>query len=233
MFRGVDEVVHQFLGDEGVIRLEADKAVKDFKDQVKSIQESSTDAFNELERESLKKIDDFKSLAERLQKNVISKFDEELVSLSDKSSIPFESLKPNFTKDIFDKIKKLTESKATERESYEEGVTFTETKFRSVYSKNNHFNLIKKNILLRIEKIKKDLIDNLSEFINNIRDKYIDELSKNSKAKKEESDAIMEAKVTAEQIQKQIDDLSNIIKDISSATSEAKRINGGIKKNVQ
>lgn len=233
MYDGVNKVANQFTGDEGVIRLEAGKAVEDFKKQVENIKDDSTDAFNELERQSIKKIDDFKSLTERLQKDVVSEFDKKLVSLSEKSTISFESLQPNFTKDTFDQIKKSTESKATEKEAYEEGVTFKDIKFRSVYSRNNHFNLIKKNIFKRIGDIKKDLIENLGDFTNNIQTKYIYELSKNADAKKKELDVIIEAKATAEQIKKIINELTILTGKISSEKSEAKKINGGIKKNVQ
>jgi hypothetical protein len=55
-----------------------------------------------------------------LQKNIITEFDKELVSLSDNSTISFEWLRPNFTQGTFAEIQASTESKATERQSYEE-----------------------------------------------------------------------------------------------------------------
>ncbi|MBY7856377.1 dynamin family protein [Vibrio fluvialis] len=233
VYRGVDTVVRRFLGDDGIIRVEANKAVKDFENRVSLIDARSANAFDELERQSVKKIDFFKELSSALQRNVVSEFDKELISLSDNSDLPVELLQPNFTEQTFDEIRKSTESKAKERESYEDGITFTETKWRSVYSRNKHFELIKTNILSRIETIKNDLIEHLVAFTENIRTRYIEELSKNADAKKKELDAIIEAKATAEQIKELINDLTTLTEQISSAKSEAKKIKGGIVKNVQ
>ena len=233
MYKGVDNEVRRFCGDDGIIRKEANKAVKDFINQVSKIDSHSTDAFNELQRQSIKKIDDFTGLNETLQRNVVDEFDKKLESLSDNSDISFESLKPIFTEDTFNEIKELTESKAKESKPFEEGVTFKEIKLRSVYSQNKHFHLIKNNILSRIGTIKNNLIENLETFTENIRTRYIEELSKNADAKKKELDAIIEAKATSEQIKELINDLTTLTEQILSARSEAKKIKGGIVKNVQ
>ncbi|OOQ65129.1 dynamin family protein, partial [Vibrio parahaemolyticus] len=145
IYRGVDAVVRRFRGDDGIIRVEANKAVEDFENQVSLIDARSANAFDELECQSLKKIDYFKELSSTLQRNIVSEFDKELISLSDNIELSVELLLPNFTEQTFDEIRKSTESKAKERKSYEDGVTFKETKFRSIYSKNKHFDLINKN----------------------------------------------------------------------------------------
>lgn len=233
MSRGVDGVVRRFRGDEGVIKTEAEAAVKDFLEAVGKIAPDSDTAFNKLEQLSLKKIDQFKAIQERLQHQVVEDFDKELVALSDKSSIPFESLKPDFTEETFKKIKESTKSKAYETRSYEEGVTFKKTHSYSEYVQNKHFGVLKDNILSRLEDLKRDLISNLEDFVENIRSKYIAELSYNSNAKKVELDAIMDAKNTAEQIQYIIKELTSIATDLSAAQSEAKKIKGGISKYVQ
>ncbi len=233
IYRGVDAVVRRFRGDDGIIRVEANKAVEDFENQVSLIDARSANAFDELECQSLKKIDYFKELSSTLPRDIVSEFDKELISLSDSIELSVELLLPNFTEQTFDEIKKSTESKAKERKSYEDGVTFKETKFRSIYSQNKHFDLINKNIQSRIETIKNDLSENLEDFIENIRTRYIEELSKNANAKKKELDAIIEAKATAEQIKELINDLTTLTEKISLKNLEAKKIKGGIKKNVQ
>lgn len=144
MSRGVDGVVRRFRGDKGVIRTEAEAAVEDFLASVGKIAPDSSDAFNQLKRLSLKKIDQFKELTKKVQLQVVAEFDEALVALSDKSSIPFESLKPDFTEATFKQIKESTKSKAVETRSYEEGLTFKKTKTYSVYVQNKHFNMVKK-----------------------------------------------------------------------------------------
>lgn len=233
MSRGVDGVVRRFRGDEGIIRTEAEAAVKDFLASVGKIAPDSSDAFNQLERLSLKKIDQFKKLTERVQHQVVAEFDEALVALSDKSSIPFESLKPDFTEDTFKQIKEKTKSKAYETRSYEEGVTFKKTHTYSKYVQNKHFDIIKENILRRLDELKNDLIANLEDFVENIRTKYIAELANNASAKKNEMDAIMEAKATAEQIRDIIQELSAKADRIASVRAEANKIKGGISKYVQ
>lgn len=233
MSRGVDGVVRRFRGDEGIIRTEAEAAVKDFLASVGKIAPDSSEAFNQLERLSLKKIDQFKKLTERVQHQVVAEFDEALVALSDKSSIPFESLKPDFTEDTFKQIKEKTKSKAYETRSYEEGVTFKKTHTYSKYVQNKHFDIIKENILRRLDELKNDLIANLEDFVENIRTKYIAELANNASTKKNEMDAIMEAKATAEQIRDIIQELSAKADRIASVRAEANKIKGGISKYVQ
>ena len=112
-------------------------------------------------------------------------------------------------------------------------MTFKKTHSYSEYVQNKHFGILKDNILSRLEDLKRDLISNLEDFVENIRTKYIAELSNNANAKKVELDAIMDAKNTAEQIQDIIKELTSKAVDLSAAQSEAKKIKGGISKYVQ
>lgn len=233
MSRGVDGVVRRFRGDKGVIRTEAEAAVEDFLASVGKIDPDSSDAFNQLERLSLKKIDQFKELTKKVQRQVVAEFDEALVALSDKSSIPFKSLKPDFTEATFKQIKESTKSKAFETRSYEDGITFKETHTYSEYVQNKHFNIIKNNILHRLDELKIDLIDNLEDFVENIRTRYIEELATNARGKKNELDAIMEAKATAEQIRDIVQELTVKADKINVARAETNKIKGGISKYVQ
>lgn len=233
MSRGVDGVVRRFRGDEGIIKKEAEKAVKDFLDSVGKISPDASDAFDKLEKESLSRIDQFKTLTENLQKQIVEEFDKELIALSDKSSISYESIKPDFTEETFKKIKSETESKAQETKSYEDGVTFKKPHTYSVYNQNKHFTLIKNDIVSRLDELKNDLTENLEDFIENIRTKYIAELSNNAQVKKDELDAIMQAKKTAEQIAEIVASLTEKCSDISNAQSMVSKIRGGISKHVQ
>ncbi|MEG0009375.1 MAG: dynamin family protein [Aeromonas sp.] len=233
LYKGVDVVVRRFRGDDGLICKFAKEAVEDYMVNVSLIDKHSSNAFKELERQSIRKIDEFKQLTEDLQKMVVLECDKELVALSKENAIPFESLKPDFSEVTFDEIRQSTQSKANETHSYEDGITFKTTRTHSVYSQNKHFCIIKDNILPRIETIKNDLIENLSEFAEKIRSRYIEELSLNANTKKNELDAIMEAKNTAEEIQIIVKKLTLLMERISSAQSDAKKLKGGIAKNVQ
>ena len=232
MSRGVDCVVRRFRGDEGIIKSEAERTVEDFLSSVGKIDPDSVDAFNQLESLSLRKIDYFMELQERLQTQAIREFDRELVALSDRSTIPFESLKPDFTEETFRQIKDSTKSQATKVEHFETGLTFKESHTRSIYIQNKHFGLIKNNILDRLEELKNDLTIHLEDFIEKIRTKYIEELARNANAKKAELDAIMKAKATAEQIQSIIRELSVISERITANRTTVKKIKGGIIRNV-
>ncbi len=84
-----------------------------------------------------------------------------------------------------------------------------------------------------MDELKNDLIANLEDFVENIRTKYIAELANNARGKKNELDAIMEAKATAEQIRDIIQELSAKADRIASVRAEANKIKGGISKYVQ
>lgn len=231
--RGVDGVVRRFRGDEGIIKTEADKAVEDFLESAGKIDPKSGEAFNKLEEVSLGKIDEFKSLTVRLQHEAVDEFDKELIALSDKSSITFESLKPDFTDETFKEIKESTKKKAEETKSYEEGITFKKIHTYSVYIQDKHFDIIYKDIKGRLDVLKNDLTSNLEDFVEQIRTRYIEELSKNANAKKGELDAIMEAKITAEQNQAVIEEMTSQADRIIEAKSTAAKLKGGISKYVQ
>ena len=84
-----------------------------------------------------------------------------------------------------------------------------------------------------MDELKNDLIANLEDFVENIRTKYIAELANNARGKKNELDAIMEAKATAEQIRDIIQELSAKADRIASVRAEVNKIKGGISKYVQ
>ncbi|MEE3450216.1 MAG: dynamin family protein [Acutalibacteraceae bacterium] len=232
MYKGVSNVTRRFQGEEGLIATEAKEAVADFLSSVGEISPDAQNAFDRLESISLGKIDYFKELQERLQKQVVAEFDKELIALSDKSTIPYESLKPDFTEETFKEIKESTKEKATETRSYETGITFKKTHTYSKYVQNKHFVYIKDDIVKRLGGIKDALTSNLWGFVENISARYIAELSQNADAKKAELDAIMEAKATAEQIQSIIQRLAEMSKEIETHRLTVKKIKGGINRNV-
>jgi len=233
MYKGVDEIVRRFGGEDGIIKKNADNIVAEFKKNVDSIDNDSPDAFSELERYSKQTIVQYENLSETLQKEVVSECDKELVALSDKSGISFISLKPDFTETTFDKIREATESTAVDVKTYKTGVTFKKTHTHSEYSKNKHYNIVKGKIMTRLKDIENTLIDNLGNFVNNIRTQYIDELGKNAKSKKRELDTIIEMKATAEQIKKIIVELEQFKSDLSSAKLKTEEIKRGIEKCIE
>lgn len=232
MRKGVGLLEKRFLGDEGIVRIKADEAAQNFEEQVSLIELNSGNPFEELKNLSMDNIRYFQELTYELQKEVVSGCDAVLVEIIDKNTIPFESLKPDFTDEIFDEIYANTKEKSTEKQAYEDGITFTHTRYRSVYSRQIHFDTLKNDIQSRLENIKNDLVENVESFIEKITEHYINELSKNSKLKKYELDSIMEAKETAEQRVRIIEKLKEIKNFIVDEKSEITKIKGGIKNNV-
>lgn len=231
MYKGVSDVTRRFRGDEGLIATKAKEAVSDFLSSVSEISPNAYNAFDCLESISLEKIDRFKELQDDLKEQVVSEFDEKLIELSDKSAIPYESLKPDFSEETFNEIKESTKGNATEKE-FRAGKCFEPSRWVPVYARNKHFTLIKDSIVSRLDSIKNDLRRNLEDFVESISARYIAELAQNADAKKAELDAIMEAKATAEQIQSIIQKLSKMSEEIETHRSTVKKIKGGINRNV-
>ena len=233
MFRDIDTVTHRFNGDDGLIRVEIEKIAFDFTNSVSIITPESSDAFNELERQSMYAVDAFKKKVTELQKQMVNDFDKNLIKLTARSTISFESIRPDFTEETFNKLFKDTKSEGVDIKIYEEGVTFKKTHRESIYSQNKHFKILKDNIISRLASIKEDAENAARDFASNIRTHYYNELSKNAQAKKEELDSIMEAKLKAEQILKIIEDLKFFASSIAAARETAQKLKGGIQRNVQ
>ncbi|PAV37994.1 hypothetical protein CJ260_11680 [Megasphaera sp. ASD88] len=232
MHDGVEDVTRQFTGYNGIIKNTITKEVKDFSVAADKIAKDE-DSFAKLEKLSFEKIEKFQEFTQTIQEQIVKEFDKELIQLSDKSSISFISLKPDFTADTFKKIKDSTEKNAYETRSFETGVTFKTTHTHSVYSQPKHFKLIKHDIEGRLTALKNNLSENLIAFVTNIQKKYTEELSKNARVKEKELDAIMKAKATAEQMREIIQELSNFIGSIHTTQADITKIIGGIAKYVQ
>lgn len=234
MYRGVDEIVSRYSSDDSDVKKKSESAASVFKEKVNNINPKSSGAFNELEQQAIRKIDEFKKLQETIQRSVVSECDAALISISSESKIPYTSLEPDFSEDTFKSIVDSLESKAHKTYSYTEGWgTFKETKSRSEYMRDEHFKIVKESILRRINEIKNDLIKNLLEFIDQISRQYMLKLQENATAKKAELDAIYEAKLNAEQIKEVIKVISDFKEKCVEFKREANKLKGGVEKYVQ
>lgn len=232
MSKGVNQEAQHFTGLDGLIQCTAETLENDFKQTVNTIDADSDDAFDQLETASLKIVEEFQNITETLQEDVINRFDTTLTTLTDKKSISFEVLRPDFTEDIFKELFESTESKA-HIDVYESGGTFKKTRTRSNYSRNKHFRIVKENILNRLETIKDDMMNILFRFVNSIQERYIDELKKNADKKKGELDKIMELKAEAKELIEMIKKLSEFTEKLEMAKSQVRTVKGGISKYVQ
>ncbi len=234
MYRGVDEIVSRYSGDDSDIKKNAESATDDFKKKADAIKPNASGAFEELEQQSIRKIDEYKEFQKNIQQAVVKECDAALIAISNESTIPYTSLEPDFSEDTFKDIVNSLKSKAHETYSYTEGWgTFKETKSRSEYSRDKHFKIVKDSIFRRLDTIKNDLIKNLVEFAGEISKQYMSKLQENASAKKKELDAIYEAKLNAEQIEEVIDNISTFKSHCVDLKREADKLIGGINKYVQ
>ncbi len=232
IYKGVNQEARRFRGDTGIIRTTAEAAVSDFLSEVEKIDPDSTDAFDKLQKASMRKVQKFFDLTKELQDAVVAEFDKNLVALTNASEIPFGTLKPTLTEESFRSALENTRGKAN-IEKYEEGGTFKKSRTYSVYSQNKHFKILLDNIKGRLQDIKTEMVEILLDFVNRIQKMYLEELGKNADAKKAEYDAIMEAKTTAEQIAEIIEVLTEKQDRISEEKTTAISLKGGITKYVQ
>lgn len=233
MHIGLDKAVSKYMGEDNEIRKAAEKAAQDFKTQTEKIDPNRSDSFDELERQINYKIDEFKKLQQNLQKQMVSEFNALLIKISDEGEIPYTSLKPDFSDEVFKQLKENTKSKANETRSYETGKCVKKTHTYSEYSRSKHFKLVKNDIFDRIDTIKNDLELNLVDFVNNVSKQYLSELKTNADSKKKELDAISAAKMDAEETLKLADDLDKLLNKCNDEKHTADSIKGGIDKNVQ
>ncbi len=232
IYKGVNQEARRFRGDTGIIRTTAEAAVSDFLSEVEKIDPDSPDAFEKLQKASMRKVQKFFDLTKELQDAVVAEFDENLIALTNTSEIPFGTLKPTLTEESFRSALENTRGKAN-IEKYEEGGTFKKSRTYSVYSQNKHFKILLENIKGRLQDIKTEMVEILLAFVSQISKMYLEELGKNADAKKAEYDAIMEAKTTAEQIAEIIEVLTDKQDRISKEKTTVVSLKGGITKYVQ
>lgn len=233
MSNGVLREVRRFQGEEGIIKSTANAQKIGFIEELDAIVAGTEGSFDRIEKIAILKMDAFAELSLQLQRDFIAACDKELVALSDKSSVCYQSIKPNFTEETFEEIRQSTESKAHETYSYSTGWgTFSETHQSSRYVQDRHVELIKNSILTRLDGIVAELIDNLTDFTEEMGKKYNNQLALNAKSKEKEMEAINEAKVSAEENLAYIAIFNQLVERFIVAKAEASKIEGGIRKNV-
>ena len=225
--RKTDEVKEKYtsFNPKGIILTKAEEKILELKEEIESLDSKNDDSINELEKISLRKIEEQKEFQKIMQADIVRECNETLVLLSDESKIPYSILEPSFTEEDFENMKNETEKEANEKRSYETGVTFKKTHFYSEYSRSKHFKLLKENILGRIGKIQDDVMNNLIDFANNIGSEYVKELIKNANEQKQKLNELQEEKV-------KIEELNHIIQEITLFGNKAKNLEKEIEQYV-
>lgn len=144
------------------------------------------------------------------------------------------TLKPDLTKESFDIIKEemRNSDKAQETYSYTTGKTFKETHRGSRFSQYKYYGLVSDSIKKRIDGIKNQAVDDLRKFVTKTTTAYSDELARNAKIKRDELNAIVQAKQTAQEIRATIKELEALLDQLRPMREHIKGLKGGIEKYV-
>ena len=230
----VEEVKEKYisLNPKGIIERKAEEKFLELEKEIKTLNTESDDSINELEKISLRKIEEQKEFQKVIQEEIVKECNETLILLSDESKIPYSVLEPSFTEEDFKNMKDETEKESNEEKSYETGATFKKTHYYSEYSRSKHFEILKKNILERMKKIKKEVKNNLINFVNNIGDKYVEELFKNANEQKQKLNKLLEEKAKTEEIKEKIEELRCIIQEVNIFKEKIENLRKEIKEYV-
>ena len=244
----VDDITAKYsgYGNKGLIAQQAEEMMTEYKNKIEKIKDPEGPIFSnlfnnrtgntrleELEKLSFSQVDSFIDFETDLRKKVITECNEALmVTLSDNNMIELVSLKPDFSKELIEKIKEDMKSEANETYTYTTGDTFTKTHIGSRFSRDKYYNLVKNSIYDRIELIKKQAIRDLRSFVSHMGTTYTKELAKNVDAKRNELLKIKNAKKTAEEIKMIIVELNAVLTFLESKKRDVTELKGGIDGNI-
>ena len=119
----------------------------------------------------------------------------------------------------------------SEEKSYETGIIFKKTHFYSEYSKTKHFEILKENILGKMNKIQIKVVYNLIDFVNNITSECVKELIKNANEQKQKLTELLEEKKEID-IKMKVEELNHIIQEITLFENKAKNLRKEIKQYI-
>ena len=232
--RTVDEVAAKYSQTGGIIDKKADVVIKEYRAEIEGIDPEKASSLDELEKISFRKIDIFTKFEAELQKNIVAECDKALIALSDKSAIKYSTLKPDLTKESFEKIKDemRNSSKARESYSYTTGTTFKRTETGSRFSQKKYYGLVRDSIKGRIDGIKNQAVTDLRTFVRNTTTAYSNELTRNAQIKRDEWNAIVQAKQTADEIQNTIKGLEGLLAQLQPMREQINGLKGGIDNHV-
>ena len=229
--RKVDEVRCKYINSKGIIARKAEEKFLELEKEIKTLNTENDDSINELEKISLRKIEEQKEFQKVIQEEIVKECNETLILLSDGSKISYQVLEPNFTEEDFKNMKDETEKEANEEKSYETGIIFKKTHFYSEYSKTKHFEILKGNILGKMNKIQIEVVCNLIDFVNNIVDKYVEESFKNANEEKQKLNELLKEKKEID-IKMKVEKLEHLIKEITLFENKAKSLREEIKQYI-
>ena len=164
---------------------------------------------------SSKKIKELKEPCKIIQRDIVEEYNKEFDALIDRFEVIYPILELDFIEEDLKNMEDEIKKDISEEKSYETGIIFKKTHFYSEYSKTKHFEILKGNILGKMNKIQIKVVDNLIDFVNNITSEYVKELIKNANEQKQKLNELLEEKERTEELKKQIEELKHIIQEIN------------------
>lgn len=221
----------QYTDSGGVIEKKAEEVSRGYERAISAIDESSVDSMERLEKITFRHIDKFVDYQKQLEKDIVKQCDDELVSISKKSDIPFTILQPNLTPEIIEEIKNEQKNNAFVMK-FTKGGCFKKASSYSEFSQSRFFHLVRDDIKVRLQEIKTDFIVLLSDFVTDVLKAYRDELVANADTVQKEYDKVLNDKAEAEELQEKIRDLESTIAKIAPLREETELIKRGVDKHV-
>ena len=231
LYQTIDEITKKYArsGKEGLIYQEAEKVMKEYREEIEKLNADNDRSIDMLEKISFRKVDRFIEFENELQKKVVAECNKALkVALSDKTTIEFTTLEPDFTLEMVEEIKKNVKKNANERIPFETGKTFKRTEYISSFSQKKYFFLFRNSITEHLDEIKKQAVRELRSFVSHTVSAYSDELAHNAKMKRKELEEIKNDKKTADELYELIARLRRELSTLEPALRRVEELKGGI-----
>lgn len=230
----VDGIVKKYASadSDGIIVKNANAVMDAYRDEIEKIDGKDDSGLDQLEKLSFRQIDKFMEFEKELQQAVVSECDKALKVLNDRNAIPNVTLEPDFSEEVIEKIKDSVREESTEAYTYTTGTCHKKLHKGQRFSQQKFFDLVKNDIVGRIDVIKQQAIRDLRSFVSHTVTIYTKELAHNADLKKDELNRINNDKKTAVQIAAMLEFLRKTHNTLISQKTEIERLKGGIDGNV-
>lgn len=221
----LEEIDHEYSGSEtrgGKIQKDADDVVQKYKEEVEKINGKSWYSLEQLEKISLRQVDIFRDYQKRLSDELLHECNAKLKMTLQGGAVSVISLQPDFTEESIKIIKEQRKEEAYEMK-WEEGGTFNRDRRVPRFSDARFYDLVKNDIMGRIDKIKGMAIKSMRNFATEVIDYYKTQLVENINSKQSElqrikqdqreNNEIRELLKGKEQLLTQIDKNKNTLQD--------------------
>ncbi|WP_295725347.1 hypothetical protein, partial [uncultured Leptotrichia sp.] len=166
--RKVDKVKEKYTNPKGIILIKTEEKILELKKEIEYLDTKNDDSINELKKISLEKIKELKETCKIIQRDIVEECNKEFDTLIDRFEVIYPILELDFTEEDLKNMEDEIKKDISEEKSYETGIIFKKTHFYSEYSKTKHFEILKENILGKMNEIQIEVVNNLIDFVNNI-----------------------------------------------------------------